>query len=310
MTGILPVLLGATPAAMLLVIYFLVRDWLDRRRAHWESRWKKPEEDGPALAELAAGPPPGLRGRIDHGFQEMMHRTGLRIGADQAVALMFLAGVLLAGVLVLWHEELWLAGVGLLAGILIPLAFFRYRQGRWRRRIQDQLPDAFFLLARSLRAGLSLEEALATVGEHGLQPIAGEFQRCLGHLQLGMTVTGALQILAQRLQLVDLNGLVTIVSLHRTTGGNLPFLLDRWAATTRDRNQFRGFFRAATAYGRITAVALGAAPLLLLLGYWLLQPDYLILFAQSASGPIALGVAAALEVIGTLWLLALTRVDY
>ena len=39
-------------------------------------------------------------------------------------------------------------------------------QARWRRRIQSLLPDTFFLVARSLRAGLSLEQALETVAEN------------------------------------------------------------------------------------------------------------------------------------------------
>jgi tight adherence protein B len=306
----LPVLLLAgLPAAVLLALYFLVRDWLDGRRAHWEKRWKSPEEDGPSLTQLPV-PEPGLRGQVDSGFQQMVHRSGLGISADLAVAIMLLAGVLVAGLLVLWREELWVAIPGLLVGILIPLIVLRFLQNRWRRRIQNQLPDAFFLLARSLRAGLSLEEALATMGEHGLQPIAGEFQRCVGHIRLGMTVNGALQVLAQRLNLEDFNGLVTLVTIHRNTGGNLPLLLDRWATSTRDRNQFRGYFRAATALARISATGLAAAPLLLLLAYWILRPDYLIRFAQSSTGMIALGVAAGLWIIGALWVLSLTRVDY
>ncbi len=43
------------------------------------------------------------------------------------------------------------------------------------------------------------------------------------------------------------------MSLHRTTGGNLPALLDRLAAATRDRNQFEGQYRAATVLGRYSA---------------------------------------------------------
>jgi tight adherence protein B len=314
MTSILPLLLlAALPASALLSIFFLLRDVLERRRERWRQRFTDPDADNSpteAARLAAAAPPPGWRGRFDTGFQQLVHGTGLAVSPDQVLGLMALTGVLLAGGLLVWRDEWWPALVGLAASVVVPLGLFRFLRARRRRVLQDQLPDAFFLLARSLRAGLTLEEALATVGEQGVRPLADEFGRCIGYYRLGLSAPMALQLMAQRLQMPDLNGLVAIVALHRTSGGNLPFLLDRWAATTRDRNQFRGYFRAATALATITAIALAAAPPLLLVGYWLLQPDYLFSFIRSSTGVLTLSIAGVLEVIGSAWVYYLARVDY
>jgi tight adherence protein B len=299
------------PTALLVTLALWLRD-LWRRRRQQQQRWLAGDgEDGPDLSEriLAARVPQDWRGRMDHGFARLVQRTGLPLSPALAVGVLALGGLALGGLL-LWTGPRWAAFLGLALGPLLPLGLLALLQGRWRRRLQDQLPDAFFLLARSLRAGLSLEEALGTVGQYSLEPLAGEFRRTSGQLQLGLTVTAALELTAARLRLADFSGLVALVALHRATGGNLPLLLDRWAGSTRDRNQFRGYFRAATALARITAGALMLAAPLMLLGYWMLQPDYLIRFARSTSGMVCLGVVLALEVLGAVWVFFLTRIDY
>ena len=256
------------------------------------------DEDRISLATkvAAARPPKDWRGRIDYTFGLMLQRTGLTLSVGQAVAVLAVIGLFPALLVALFRGLEWRVGIALVLGPGLALAILFMIQGRWRRRVQDQLPDAFFLLARSLRAGRSLEESLSTVGEHGLKPASDEFRRCIGHVRLGLTVTAALQLMAGRLNLSDFNGLVALVTLHRTTGGNLPALLDRWAGSTRDRNQFRGYFRSATTLARISTTALASAVPFFLVGYWIIQPDYLIRFAQTASGAMALGIIAALEV--------------
>jgi tight adherence protein B len=303
------VVFGVPTALLVALVLWLRQRWRSERQ---QQRLQGPDgEDEGDLSQriLAARVPQDWRGRMDHGFAQLLQRTDLPLSPGLAVGLMLLVGLAAGGVL-LWTGPKWAAVLGVALGPLLPLGLLALLQGRWRRRIQDQLPDAFFLLARSLRAGLSLEEALGTVGQYSLEPLAGEFRRTAGQLQLGLTVTAALEMTAARLRLLDFSGLVTLVALHRATGGNLPLLLDRWAGSTRDRNQFRGYFRAATALARITAGALMLAAPLMLVGYWMLQPDYLIRFAQSTSGMIALGVVAGLEVLGAVWVFFLTRIDY
>jgi tight adherence protein B len=314
MTSILPelILLGV-PVALATSLFLLVRQAFLRRRQEREQRWQTPDDqDEQTLTQriAASKPPEDWQGRMDHGFARLVQRSGLPLTATQGALLVAFAGLFPAGLLMLWRGSWWLGLGGLFVGSGLVLLVLRILQGRWRRKVQDQLPDALFLLSRSLRAGLSLEEALATAGEHGLPPLSKEFERCVGHIRLGLTVSAALQVMAGRLGLPDFNGLVAIVTMHRTTGGNLPSLLDRWAASTRDRNNFRGFFRAATTLARISATALASAVPAVLVGYYLLRPEWLERFARSSMGVTTLIVAAILEVVGSLWAFSLTRIDY
>jgi tight adherence protein B len=176
--------------------------------------------------------------------------------------------------------------------------------------MQEQMPDVFFSLARSMRAGLSLEQALTQVGNLHLKPLSDEIRRCAEQLSLGLSVPAALQLAAQRIQLPDFNVFASVVSLHRSIGGNLGLMLDRLATSTRDRNLYLGYFRSTTILGRITAIVIGLAVPLIFLYYALFQPDYIQRFFETGAGVTALIVAAVLEAIGVVWLYFLMKVDY
>ncbi|MCS6850444.1 MAG: type II secretion system F family protein [Gemmataceae bacterium] len=295
-----------------LAIFFLVRFFVERRRALVERRLNG-HDTAPSslLGDIALPPPPrGWAARMDAAFDRMIQRTGLGLTPEQALGIMALLAVVLGGAMFLWRPALWTVGLAGLIGLAIPMGLFLYYQSQWRRQLQEQLPDAFFLLARSLRAGLALEQSMEQVARYGNQPLADEFRRGVEQLQLGLSVPAVLQLMANRIQLTDFNVFVSAVGLHRTTGGNLAQLLDRVAASARDRSQFHGQVRAATALSRTTAgVIAGAAPVILLY-YLIVQPEFTGPFFDSRAGIIAVVIALTLEIIGIVWLYFLLRLDY
>jgi tight adherence protein B len=306
---ILLLLLAAAVTAGFMALYLLARALRERHRQYWRRRLPV-EDDQPLVAQLPRSAARGLRGRVDQAFASLVQHTGLGWTAGQALGWVALAGVVLAGLLLLWRGEPWLVGVGLLGGMGLPLFAFLLLRARRRLVMQHQLPDTFYLLARSLRAGLSLEQAMENVADNGTQPLAAEFRRGIQQVKLGLTVPAALQGMAGRIHLPDFDVLVTIVTLHRHIGGNLMLLLDRVAGGTRDRNLFRGQFRAATALARITATCLALGAPVIFLGYALWQPDFAGRFTQTSGGLRLLGTAAVLELVGVVWLTFLLRDRY
>jgi tight adherence protein B len=304
---IAPTITALVIAAWLCGLFLIVRNRLDARRL----RLLKDIDDEPL--QLISPPAPRTddwAGHLDHRFDQFVKGSGGALTPEQALGITALCGVSAGGLLLLWRDDLALALVGVIAGMALPLVVFRGLRARWEQRLQDQLPDAYFLLARSLRAGENLEQGLRTVAEHGPQPLAGEFRDGIEKIRLGLSVPATLQLIARRLRLADFDVLVTAVTLHRTLGGNLALLLDRVAASTRDRNQFRGYFRAATALGRTTGLFISAVPPLLFLGYWLWQPEILGRFLNSSLGQRGLAMAVILEIVGSIWLYLLLKFDY
>jgi Flp pilus assembly protein TadB len=312
------ILLGV--GGLFLLGFLLVRRLAETKRVQLHERLIARGIRGPAPAieltsQLAidpaiAHPPKGLSQRVDLAFNRMVGRAGFDWAPEQALGVICLFGVLAAAGAYVWREELWVGLVGLLLGLAVPLGVLMYLQARWKQQLQEQLPDAFFFLARSLRAGLSLEQALSVVASQGARPLADELKRSAEQVRLGLSIPTALELAARRIQLVDFNVLVSVVALHQTTGGNLAVQLDRLATSVRDRNQYRGYFRSATALGRISAIAIGAAIPTIFLGYALFEPEYALRFFESSTGVAMLCTAFVLEIIGVLWLYALLKASY
>jgi tight adherence protein B len=290
--------------ALLIVRFVLERVFRTRRQ------WPEAPSDEPRPEQfMLPDPPQQWTGKMDRAFEQMVDRSGSKLTSAHLLAWICFSGVAAAGGLVLWRPELWVAAFGLAFGMAVPLLAFLVMQRRWRRKMQDQLPDALFLISRSIRAGLSLEQAMALVGTHGTQPLAAQFQDAAERCKLGLSVPAAIQGMAERVELEDMDGLVSVVTLHRTVGGNLAELLDRLATSARDRNQFQGFFRAATALGRLTAICLAAIAPVLFIGYLVWQPEYMTRFAATSAGMLALGIALMLELIGVMWLWAMMKFE-
>lgn len=311
---LVPLLVSAAATALVLVVAFVVvRGVFEGARRRLLTRIYGKDAmsaESILLPGAMSEQDAGAAGRMDQKFNELVKQTGQGWTPAQVLGLMCLLSVGLAGGLFLWREDLSLVALGLILGQSVPMLACLALQRRQKRLLQTQLPDALFLLSRSLRAGLSLEQAMSTVAQHGTKPLAEEFKRGSDQVRLGLPVTAALHGMADRLRLADFNIFVTAVSLYRTMGGNLTQLLDRVATAIRDRNLFRGYFQAATALGRLTAFIVAAAAPLLFVGYALWQPELMGDFARNPSGARALGVALGLEVIGCTWLFYLLRVEY
>ncbi len=257
-----------------------------------------------------APPTVGVRSRFDLWFENSVRRSGLDASPAGVVAAMLLSATILGGALFFWKGQLGLVGLGIAVGVLAPLVLVALAHRRYRWKLQEQIPDAYRMLAGSVRAGQTLEQAIEFYSERGVAPLAEEFAHCAGLIRLGMSPLAALQSTATRVRLLDFDLLISTVGLYTQTGGNLVLLLDRLADSVRDRNAFIGQFYAATAQSRVVALAIGSAAPIILIVYALSEPEHIRTFFESRTGWMILLGCAFLEVIGILWLYRILKVDY
>lgn len=248
--------------------------------------------------------------RLDAAFESLVRETGLGLSTEQSLAWILLAGVFGAAAFYIARPEPILAIVGLLLGIGLTLLVLGHYQSQQRWKIREQLPEVFFLLARSMRAGLSVEQSIALLAQEKKLLLAGEFRRCAKRMELGMPADAALDLMAKRLRILDFDGLVALVAVNQSTGGNMPMLLERLATGTREHNQFRNYVRTATALGRASALCIGLATPVVLLGYAIVQPEFCLAFFRSTFGWTMVAAALALDIVGGVWLFFLLRIEY
>lgn len=247
--------------------------------------------------------------RVDRRFANLVHNSGLEASVEQVIGLILMCCVGSGAGFYLWRSELWLGLFGFVLGLALSFGYLLVRAGRRRWQMHQQMPDALYLLSRSLRAGMGLEHSFHLVSQESPQPLGDELRRVSEQVKLGLAVPAALQSASDRVGLLDFSVFAAMLSIHRNTGGQLPLLLDRLAGGIRDRVQYQGQFRAATAMGRVSAIALGAAVPCIFLWYILFQPETVQMFVQTPGGLAMLGVAGMLEIVGVLWLYRILKTD-
>jgi tight adherence protein B len=199
-------------------------------------------------------------------------------------------GAVLGGLLGRWPAAVVL---GLIGAALPPLVLARRATVR-RRAFEAQLPDVLDLAASSMEAGHSFLTALQLVAEGAPDPLGTEVQRVLSETEMGRPLLEALDAMARRLDVRDLDWTVEGIRIQEEVGGRLAEMLRTLAGFMRAREEVRRELRALTAEGKLSAYVLGALPVLMLLFMVLSAKSYVQPLFSMGSGRILLGVMALL----------------
>ncbi len=186
---------------------------------------------------------------------------------------------------------------GLAAGSLPLLYVLRKRRLRLRK-FEEQFPESLEFVARSMRAGHAFSVSLEMLHKEFQEPLAGEFRRTFDEHNLGMPLDTALQKLAKRVPLMDVQFFVSAVLLQKRTGGNLAELLDKLAYVIRERFKLRGRIRAVSAHGRMTGTALTMIPLVVAGMMFWVNREYVRFFFIDDTGRLMMGAAVGLQLVG------------
>lgn len=193
------------------------------------------------------------------------------------------------------------------AGAVCPVVYVRIKRNIRQEAIRRQLSDAFDLMARILRAGQSMAQAMQAVAAEFPTPIAEEFAYCSEQQNLGLAIEISMRDLAKRTGLVEVNIFVVAVLVQRQVGGNLSEILEKLALVVRQRYKTRGMIHTLTAEGRMQAGVLMALPPLLLVAMLIVNHDYAIVLIQK---PYLIGGMAFFMGLGGLWIRKIVNFDF
>lgn len=254
-----------------------------------------------------AAPAKGLSDRLDQGFERMV----LESGADLTVASFFLV-VLLCGIVVGgicgFVQDDPLAGIaGAIVGMLGPLFYISIRRMKRMRGIRDELPVLLDMLARTTRAGKSVDQAIDVCSAELNGPLAAEFRQCSRQLEMGRSFDSVMKSLSSRVRLVEMQILTTTLVVQRGSGGNLSDTLERMSIVVRDRTMAHRQMLAATAAGRFSAMLVSAIGPLSFLFLMLVHRAHMQMMFDEPLGRFLLLMALFLEVSGLAWVFKLLR---
>lgn len=208
-------------------------------------------------------------------FLTLLERSRIPVRPGE-FALFVLAGGVIAGSLVTAvTESLPFGGLTALASPFIAVAFLRRRVAGRKRKFEEQFPDALTLIASSLAAGHTFLRSIQMMCEEAEGPIAEEFARVVSETRLGDPLSDALERMAKRLDIRDVDWVVQAIRIQQTVGGKLADLLHTLADFIRAREEVRREVLVLTAEGRISAYVLGALPIFVGAFVQISNPGYL-----------------------------------
>jgi tight adherence protein B len=256
-------------------------------------------EEGDDFEETA----PGLRQR----FEAMVEQSGLELTPERLQVIVALAALGVGTLLGLLRQSAVVGILGGLAGAAVPILYVQYKRNARSDKLRSQLPDAFDLMGRVIRAGQTMSQALQAVADEFPLPIAGEFAYCYEQQNLGLPAENAFRDLSRRNGLIEIKIFVMALLVQQQTGGNLAELLDKLAAVIRDRDRIRGQIRALTAEGRLQGAVLLALPPAMFFIMMLLNRQYTSVLLEH---PSLIVTTLTSELIGALCIRRIVNFDF
>jgi tight adherence protein B len=276
-----------------------------RQRAREQSRagGKDPMSEILEEANREAQKPKGLLQRLE----EMTLQSGLRITRTKLLVNCGLAGA--AAALITFAISRSFLVTGLVGGVTaaLPLVYVSIARRRRLDALRAQLPDAFELMSRILRAGQSVTQAIHAVSEEFRPPVNIEFGYCYEQQNLGLAPEVALHDLAQRTGLMEMKIFVLAVLVHRQAGGNLTELLDNIAHVVRQRFKMRREIKSLTGEGRMQAVVLLALPIVVWFGLLFVTRDYALKLLEHTTLLVAMLTSM---LFGAVWIRRIVNFDF
>jgi tight adherence protein B len=201
-------------------------------------------------------------------------------------------------------------GVAACAAVLaLHPTYLRLRLSRRLEKFNGQIPDGLVALANVLKAGVTLPQAIRTVGTESPAPFGEEMAYVAAQYDLGAPIGQALEEASGRLKSPHFEVANAALETARERGGDLPKVLEQIAASIREIQRLEEHIKTISTKGKSAARLLAAMPLVvggLMFG---MDPDGMDLVMSHPLGILLLTIVAGIVGAGLYWIKRVTTID-
>jgi tight adherence protein B len=259
------------------------------------------------LGQIAAEVGEDIKPTMKQRFESMVDQSGMDTTPQKVLGIAAISCIACGLVVFLIRRNAFDATLAAGLGGLAPIWQVKRRRDKRIEKLRSQLADAFELMARVIRAGQTLGQALLAVADEFPQPISAEFAYCYEQQNLGLSPEVTFRDLNRRTGIIELKIFVLAVLVQQQTGGNLAELLNKLGAVVRERYLIRGTIQTLTAEGRMQGWILAALPPLMLVLLLILNREYA---SVHFDHPNLLLGTFGVELLGVLWIRKIVNFDF
>jgi tight adherence protein B len=237
-----------------------------------------------------------------------LERAQIPLHAGEYLIVTIASGLAVAALLLALTGAVLVALAGPALAAVVSSRLVRQRIAKRRKRFEAQLPDALSLVASSLSAGHTFLRAIQMMCEEAGPPMSEEFALVVAETRLGDPLVDALERMAVRVQVRDMDLVVQAVRIQQTVGGKLATLLHTLSDFIRLRGELRREVSILTAEGRMSAYVLAGLVPFLFVMMNILNPAY-VKPLYSGTGLMLLAGCAGSVLAGMFMILRMVKID-
>ena len=201
---------------------------------------------------------------------------------------------------VLKAPPLFALGAAIVVGFGFPRFFLNAAIGRRQKKFTANFADAMDIIVRGVRTGLPLGDCLKIIAHESPDPLGAEFRRVVEGEALGIPIEVCLEQLYERMPVPEVNFFATVLNIQKTTGGNLGESLSNLSNVLRGRKLLREKIKALSSEARMSAIIIGALPIVVMILITIMSPDYMNDLYTTPTGQRNMMIGAGMMVLGTL----------
>lgn len=277
------------------------RQLVIRWRGH-SPLWRAPAWVGPLLEKW-----------LEEWLEERLEEMAVNLGPEEVgAAKAWWAWVV--GTSVSVGAALLVAGPALAVIVAVamaaaPVVAWRMLRHRSQAALDAALPGAMESIARALRSGASLRQALAEAGREMNGTLGEDIRRVVLEVEEGAELVRALEEWAARRPLVGVRLVVAALSLGAETGGARAQAVDGLAATLRQSLAARAEARALATQARLSAWVMALAPVAFCAIASVVDARTAAFLFTTGPGLGCVAAGLALDTVGALWMARITRLE-
>lgn len=217
----------------------------------------------------------------------------------------FIAGIV--GLLI--FKNLIAAFILGLVTFTLPTLIIKRMDARRKNRFANQLIDGITILTSSLKAGLSLLQAIEVLTEELPAPISQEFGLILRENKVGIPLEDSFSRLNKRMNLEELVLLTNAIFVARETGGDLTKVLSKLSNTIRDNRKLKERIKTLTLQGKIQAWVMSVLPFFFVAWAVGFNRNHFDIFFSTDQGRMLFITAIILQIAGIVLIRRFSRIN-
>ena len=236
---------------------------------------------------------------LQPGVEGLMIQAGMSASVTQFWCISAVLGVVGFFVPLMLLQPIYIcAGIGIVAGLLLPRLYVKRRRKKRCKAFLKEFPNALDIIVRAIKSGLPLNDGIRLIAHEAKEPVRTEFQRIVENQQMGMATSDAIGRMYERVPTSEANFFAIVVAIQSQAGGNLSEALGNLSNVLRGRKQMREKVQALSMEAKASGVIIAALPFVVAIIVSIMNPEFLMPLIERDTGHLLLAISGTLYISG------------